>query len=102
MYGYLYAVADYTPYEPPDKFYDSLFYIVEATVFVLVSLYGIYSNNDKNFKYAWIVLAIFFLIRWIWEIKAAIFGLNINEIKAAVILFRIDAAATFIITYMPF
>ena len=102
MYGYLYAKAEYTPYEPPDNFDDSLFYIVEAIVFVLVSLYGIYSNNDKNFKYAWTTLAVFFLIRLIWEIKAAIYGLNVNEIKAVVMLFRVDAVATFIITYLPF
>lgn len=102
-FGYLTAVADYS--EPSPKFdylWDNIWYIWEGFVFFSWAICSaVNTKNDGDLMTAWLILSVYFYIRFLWELMAIKTGLNVNDKMAMAILFIINMIAVALITYLP-
>lgn len=99
---FFYAYADFKHYTPKQQnFWDALWYVVEAWLYVLFSLVFTALNFKKSYRAIWAILTFFLSIRAIWTISAVIFGVSVNEKKAMAAMFCLTFLTICIIALYP-
>lgn len=98
-----YGTADFTKLtEAPQNIWDKTWYVVEGFTYAAFASYFALRKSAWNYVVAWSMLAVFLLIRAIWEIYAVRHGWDVNMKIAAAILFTLISFICFIIIVLPY
>lgn len=102
-FTFFYAYADFTEYTPAQtNFWDALWYVIEAWLFVLFALVFAALNYRKSYRRIWAILALFLSIRATWTISAVILGVSVNEKIIMSLMFYLTFLTIFIIAFYPY
>lgn len=99
----LYGTADYSDStKAPIEIWDKIWYVGEALNYALFASYFAARSKDVNLGVVWKLLALFLILRLIWEIWAVIYGWNVNMKIAMAIFFTIISCISFLIISLPY
>lgn len=99
---FFYSSADFSSDTGPEtNFWDALWYVIEAWLYVLFALIPAALNYKKSYRAVWSILALFLSIRATWEISAVILGVNVNEKIIMSCMFYLTCVTIFSIAFYP-